>query len=213
MKLFNILALLFIFNQFAFAEKKPVTGKIISTTDTLDVVFMISINVESGMPDFEKLQEKFTYTDAANKKVVVRPSEAKEIQFVYRTRTFRMISMENTLMLGSIMTMESKIFLKLDIDGKLKLYTYYNTKSSAMGGGYGPNGMPMATTYSKISYHKSIYQKEDGALMMPDGITFRSDMKNYLSECPLLVEKIENKNFKKDDGLNIVYFYNNNCGK
>lgn len=176
------------------AASLPANGQIITATDTVDVVFSIPIHKKKDIPDYEKLQEKITYLDANKKKVAIRPTEAKEVRFVFRSQKIRMISRVNNLMLGSLMTMESSIFLKLEIDGALKLFSYYDTKHQSTGGGYNAaTGMP-GPMYTTVLYvKKSVYQKGDGNLMMPDGITFKSDMKKYLEDCPLLVSKLENK--------------------
>jgi hypothetical protein len=56
-----------------------------------------------------------------------------------------------------------------------------------------------------------ILQKGNGELKRPKGLTFKKDMINYFSDCPKLVEKIESKDFRKDDLESIVRFYNSNC--
>jgi hypothetical protein len=212
MKLLSTFTLLLLINLNAFAGKLPVNGQIITATDTVEVVFLIPINTRNDIADYEKLQEKITYMNGADK-VTLKPGQAKEVRFVFRSRSIRMVSRKNTLMLGSLLVMEGDIFLKLEIDGKLKLFTYYNTRSTPVGGVGVPGGAPMAGGVIRSSVQKSIFQKGEEALMMPDGISFRSDMKKYLSDCPQLVSKFENKELKKEDVDYIVNFYNNTCGK
>jgi hypothetical protein len=36
---------------------------------------------------------------------------------------------------------------------------------------------------------------------------------NLFSDCPILIEKIQNKEFKKREIIEIIDYYNNNCGE
>ena len=106
-------------------EARKTEGKIIFEHDTIDVVFNIPIRFLSQEPNYEKLQQKVKYFDAAGKKISLHPDEAKEIQFKYENENIRMLSRYNSLGLGNIFMMGTNIFLKLEIDGNLKLFRYY----------------------------------------------------------------------------------------
>lgn len=189
-------------------EGKKIEGKIFFENDTIDVTFNIPIKFFTQEPNFEKLQYKVKYFDSTGIKIVLRPDNAKEIQFKYEDENVRMLSRYNSLGLGNIFSMSTNIFLKLEIDGELKLFSYYYTQRSA--GTYNASTGMMTGGYS-YSVERYILQKGNGELKRPKGLTFKKDMLEYFSDCPKLVEKIESKDFRKDDLESIVRFYNSNC--
>lgn len=190
------------------SEAKKIEGKILFENDTISVTFNIPIKFFSQEPNFEKLQYKVKYFDSEGNKIIIRPDQAKEIQFSYVFENIRMISRHNSLGLGNIFSKSSNIFLRLEADGNLKLFNYYYTQSSP--GMYNGATGTMTGGYS-YSVEGFILQKGDGELKRPKGLTFKKDMIEYFSDCPALVEKIENKVFRKNDMAAIVTFYNTNC--
>lgn len=184
-------------------EAKKIEGKILFDNDTIVVTFNIQVDFFTREPNYKKLQYKIKYYDATGKKIVLRPGQAKEIQFQHGGKTVRMLSRSNSLRLGN-----SNIYLKLEIDGTLKLFNYYYTQSSP-----GMYNSSTGTTTGNYSYgvEKYILQRGDGELKRPKGLTFKKDMVEYFSDCPALIEKIESKAFRKNDLEFIVNFYNSNC--
>ncbi|MFZ5940206.1 MAG: hypothetical protein ACOYXB_06495 [Bacteroidota bacterium] len=189
-------------------EAKKIEGKIFFADDTIDVTFNIPINFFTQEPNYEKLQYKVKYFDSAGRKIVLKLDNAKEIQFKYEYENVRMLSRFNSIGLGNIFSMSTNIFLKLEMDGKLKLFSYYYTQHS--GGTYN-SFTGMSTGGYSYSVEKYILQKENGELMRPVGLSFKKDMIDYFSDCPSLVEKIESKEFRKNDLESMVRYYNLNC--
>lgn len=66
---------------------------------------------------------------------------------------------------------------------------------------------------NSINLERFVLQKGEGDLKRPKGLTFKKDMADYFSDCPALIEKIESKDFRKNDLEFVVRFYNSNCGK
>lgn len=189
-------------------QAKNIAGKIILGNDTLDVVFQIPVKLFSGQPNFEKLQYKVRYLDSNKKKITLRPHEAKEIQFMHGAEQVRMLSRFNTLGLGNIFSSNTHIFLRLEIDGPLKLFSYYYTQQSP--GMYNASTGVVTGGYA-YSVERYIMQKGSGELKRPKNLSFKKDMAEYFSDCPTLVDKIQDKDFKKYDMEAIVSFYNKNC--
>lgn len=119
-----------------------------------------------------------------------------------------MLSRYGSLGFGGIYSVSTNVFLRLESDGKLKLFNYYYTKRSP--GMYNASTGTMSGGYS-YSVENYILQKGDGELKRPKSLTFKKDMAQYFSDCPALVEKIESKDFRKDDLEFIVQFFNSNC--
>jgi hypothetical protein len=189
-------------------QAKKVEGKIVFANETLDVVFNIPINILEDAPNYEKIQLKVKYYDASGEKWTLRPEDAQEIQFTYGQEHVRMISVSNAIGLGGAFVSSPKIFLKLEIDGHLKLFAYFYTQSTP--GMANPATGIMTGGYS-FRLDRYILQKGEGQLKKVKSASFKRDISEYLSDCPMLVQKIENKEFKKDDIESVVRFYNADC--
>lgn len=197
---FCIIVLLSLSNAYA----KKIEGTIIFNNDSVvHVTFDIPVTLIFRDIKFENIQSKIKYYNAANEKVKLTPDEVKEIRFKYRDEEIRMLSCFDNLNLLSMFSSSSHIFLKLKIDGNLKLFTYYFTQTTT---NFGPNGTMTTSTYTTDKY---ILQKGKGELYRPNWITFKKDMKGYLSDCSSLVEKIDSRTYRSDDIEAIVQDYNN----
>jgi len=189
-------------------EAKKIEGKIYFINDTLDVILKIPINVFSKEIYYEKLQYNIKYYDSAKNKVVIKPDQVEEIRFIYQDEEVRMLSRYSTLRLESVFSKNYKIFLKLQIDGKLKLFKYYHTESSPVI--YNSSSEVMNEGFSN-QVDKAILQKGDEELVRIKALTFRRDMMEYFSDCQEISQKIGNKGYRKKDIETIVNFYNSYC--
>lgn len=199
----TVIGLIFIFKL----EAKKIEGQIFYKNDTVYVTMNIPVKFFTQKPNYKKLQYKIKYFDSLGVKKVLRPDDAEEVRFTYLYEKVRMLSRTNTLGLGNIFSMSSNIFLRIEIDGDLKLFTYYYTQSYQMNN----TSIGMSRGVFFYSEEKSILQKGDGELKRPKGLRFRKDMIQYFNDCPELSKKIEVKVFRKSDLDSIVRFYNRSC--
>ncbi len=199
----HLLLLLCFFSTFQ-AQAKKIRGKIIYENDTIDVVFDIPAKMISQEPNYQVLQYKVKYFNEKGKKIVLKPEHAIEIQFTHHSKVIRMLSRPNTLGFGRS---NSKVFLKLEVDGFLKLFSFFFTQGSP--GTYSAStGVTGAYNYNLERY---VLQKGNEELKKAKSLSFKKDMFAYLGDCPRLTDKIDNKDFKKDDIEFVVKFYNANC--
>lgn len=114
------------------------------------------------------------------------------------------------------------MWLKVLIEGKVSLYR--NDISSFY---YSPFGMPafgsnpaMGTGFGAMNtYSREIYYVANGEEFEVSKISSLNNIgkdskktaSKFLGDCPALVEKITNKQYRKDDYYNVVKFYNTNC--
>src|SRR5688572_3920908 len=191
------------------ADAKKIPGKIVlNNGETINVTLLIPFGFLSSQPTYTKLQMRARYIDASNKKVVIRPDDAKEISFDLNGQTIRMISVNDDLGLQSLFASQKRAFLKLEIDGALRLFTYYFTQHSPGMYTGSPGGMTGGTYYN---VDKFVLQKKNGPLKQPRGISFRKDMSEYFSDCPELVERIQKRDLRKGDLEIMVMEYNKKC--
>lgn len=200
----TVIGLIFTFKS----EAKKFEGQIFYKNDSVNVTMEIPVKLFSKKPKYEKLQYKVKYYDSLGLIQVIKPFDAEEIRFSYEDEKVRMLSRKNTLGLGKTFSMSSKIFLKLEIDGDLKLFNCYYTQKT-----YGSYNTMTGMTVGGPTYkmEKFLLQKGDEELMRPYPLTFRKDLIQYFNDCPELSKKIEDKEFNINDLESIVRFYNLNC--
>lgn len=181
-------------------QAKKIEGVIVFSNKTVNVTFEIQSNqLVRFMPDLASVQKGVTYYEANGEKKKLKPDAAKEIKFTINGEEFRMLSMVKD---------DKKLFLRILIDGNLKLFNFYETQVT--GGAPGAGGFSIPSTHSSDD---CLLQKGEGELKKFKKGSFKKDMIEYLSDYPELCQKIENKEYKSDNLEDIVNFYNSNCGK
>jgi hypothetical protein len=189
---------------------KKVEGFILyDNNQSVKVVFLIPSGFLNSEPAYQKLQYRVSYIQN-NVKLTLKPDDAKEISFTYNGQTIRMLSVVDNLQMGSPFSSKVKVFLKLVVDGEIKLFDYYATSYSP--GIYNP-GTGMMGGGSSYTYERLVMQRGDGPLVRPRDFYFKKDMTEFLQDCPKLVERINEKVFKKSDLELIVREYNAKCVK
>jgi hypothetical protein len=195
------------------AEK--IEGLIITKTeDSLQVTFEIPLQLFTREPDYERLQRKVKYYDVNGKKQTLKPKDAKEIHFTYKNERIRMRARRNTSsFLGGTFSLNAGdyIFLRLLEDGPVQLFLYYYTQNSP---GVVDPTTGIMTGGLMYDTDRCLLQKGDAGELTPiRALFFKKDMSAFFSDCPELVKKIEEKEFKREHLREIVQFYNTQCGK
>lgn len=169
-----IIGLIFIVD----VNAKKIDGIIVFKNDSIaHVTFNIPFYPLFGLW-FEGIQKKIKYYNSTNKLIILKPDQAKEIRFPYKDEEIRMVSCLDCL------------FLNLIIDGRLRLLYMYDR------GNAGNAGDAREGNNSQI-----ILQKGGGELFYPypDREGFKKEMKEYLSDCPEVVKKIDNEYYINGD--------------
>lgn len=191
------------------AAARKIPGRFIDSEGrTIDVTFKIPFKLLSSQPNFEKIQYRVAYIDSHGAKQVLHPADAREISFTYNGEEIRMLSRNDNLHYR-LFSSDDHIFLRLLVDGKMKLFDYYFTQSTP---GYydgATGGMSGGGTYTADNY---ILQKGDGELMQPRGLAFRKDMIAYLHDCPEVATMVEERTLRRREMEIIVRQYNEKCG-
>ena len=191
-----IIGLLFVFK----VEAKKIPGQIIYKNDTVNVILNIPTKILPSEPNYVKLQKKVKYFDSQGVKKVVHPGEAIEIRFVFKSEEVRMVSRPNR----NLYSNKLNLFLKVEVDGDLKLFSYYYTVNSH-------NPSAQITMGQSYTARRFLLQKGDEDFKMPKKIGFKKDMMEYFDDCPELSKKIESKEFRKSEMVSMVIFYNRSC--
>jgi hypothetical protein len=195
-----------------YAEAKKIKGIIIVNNESHEVTFDIKVPLFHGEPNFERLQYKVRYYDENGKRQTLRPDKADEIRFNYDGKEVRMISCSTRLGDTEINSARKRIFLKLEIEGQLRLYRYYYVDYKSTYNNTSPTGAGSAVPATSID-DIFIFQKGGGPLKQPETMRFKKDMLEYFKDCPQLQDLIESKDFRRKEIEAIVLFYNHNCGE
>ena len=111
---------------------------------------------------------------------------------------------------------ERKTILLLEVLEEGKVTLYRTLRSGYVAGATGPNGIPMGGhSYSISNYYVSKGNKNLVVHLGARGTIFSKNFKeaasDYFKDCTTLVGKIQSKELKKRDIVEIVEFYNENC--
>ena len=194
---------------FTIAEARKIPGKIVDNEgNTTNVVFNVPFGFLGSTPNYEKIQFRIAYFDEANKKKVLKPDHARRIIFTHKGEEIIMVSRINTIDAGTIFNTSTNIFLRLRMDGKLKLFSFYSSSYSP--GVYNPTTGVTSAGHS-YSFSNFVLQLGDKRLFHPRGIRFRKEMMEYLRDCPDVVSLIESRELRKGDLEAIVILYNQKC--
>lgn len=145
--------------------------------------------------------------DSAGKHTLY-PGQADEIRFYHNGEQIRMLSRGNVSQGVNPLLKRDSLFLKLEVEGKLKLFKYYHTDHSPIA--YDASSNVISGMYPFV-VERYFLQKGDDQITAPGFIHFRNQMKTYLKDCPGLSQKIESREFRKRDMEKIVSYYNSNC--
>lgn len=158
-------------------------GKKVSVT--LDV----PMDVAQTKVSFYDMHKHINIVNASGKKEKIKPNEVKEVQFDFKDQTYRMVS--------RFIKPDEKIFILLLIENeRLSLYRRFEV---------------YATKYGLNENVYDYYQKGDEALSYFKSLGFKKNISPYFDDCPQLVEKIENGDYKSEDGYDIATYYLENC--
>lgn len=194
---------------------RKIVGKIVFEDKTITTTLRIPIMAIPHTPNLEELQRRVRYRGEKGRWKTLRPKQAKAFYFSWKGQEFRMVS--HTNLPFRLKSLGGKhIFLKLESDGPLKLFTYFdNDSNQAANSAVNENNQLITPDNLFYDYDQSIHlvlQKEDGSLKCPKNIGFRKDMLGYLNGCPVVTDQIESKTLRRRHLQEIVELYNQNCG-
>ncbi len=168
------------------------------------VTFLIPFISLNSEPAYVDLQQQIKYL-VGKEKVILKADDVMEISFSINGQEIRMISVYDNFQ--TMLTASSMIFLKLEVDGPVRLYSYYSTTSSQ--GMVSANGnVSVGRIYTTAHL---VVQRDNGKLVRPLPLSFREDMMEFFADCTELVDKIDKKILILSDLKIIVAEYNTKC--
>lgn len=116
-------------------------------------------------------------------------------------------------------------FAELIVDGEIKLVgrtvMYYNTTTVHQGSTVNAGGQlitfPPVYQHHSGTHNNLLVVREGHKAIKINHVSlfkaFKKRASDFFGDCPSLVSKIENKEYKKEDLIAIVEYYNSNCAK
>jgi hypothetical protein len=191
-----------------------IKGKIFYDKDTSDVIFDFNTSKETGKIeiDYTELQSSIDY-DSLGIGRILTPNKANGYQFEIDGKQILMLAVPNTIEDVDYSKPIPKIFLKLEIEGKLRLFKYYEIKAHYIPN-FAPAGNQLGLDIAIKDYYireTSYLKKDNQSLAKFINSTFRRSGASYFKDCPYLSEGIKNKDFKLENLTAIVQYYNTKC--
>lgn len=94
--------------------------------DTLHVTFRIPVNLFAKSPNYERLQWKVICFNDQGQSDILKPDQAREFFFIFRSLPVKMISVPNILHASNAgANPEPTLFLQLIKDGQVRLFRFY----------------------------------------------------------------------------------------
>lgn len=184
-------------------EAKRVNGTIFYEHDTIETLLTIPAKL-FGLgkdPRYDLLQTGIYRYDDDGAKIEVLPSEVLEIRFKWKRDIIRMVAVNDE----SGILPEKEMFLKLESDGQLKLFSYYDWQQTMV---YNPTTKRMEP-YSMLV--GSYFILKDQSIKKLEEKTIRQEAIELFQDCPKLIQKLRSKQVDADQFLRMVEFYNTRC--
>ncbi len=196
-----IIALLFFLPMIA--QKQKATLYFRDGTTQTGLAKLFDLSNFGGKIKFrkDKNSNKIIYTSLEIDKISIREND------IYVIYQYKIVENKGTIVL-----------LELIAKGKVTLYRdqtqgYYSS-GTRMGGGFNSSGVGMGRSYSINNYYVSKDNKNVSHLGSKGTLfskNFKKSASEYFKDCSELVNKIQSKEFKKRNIVDIVEFYNENC--
>jgi len=175
-------------------------------TEVLVSVPMIQF---SKRPDYQEMQSKITIIKD-NSPFGITPDQVLEVAFTYDEVLIRMISVRDELKLTSPFANLANVFLKLEEEGAVRLFRYYQVSNAP--GAYN-NQSGMSTANNARVADRFVVQRSNGPLVRLEGTSFKKDVAKFFHDCPDVIKRVKDKEYKKEDLELVVKRYNKVCGK
>jgi hypothetical protein len=188
------------FNLQAKPLLEEIPGEIHYSYHIKQVTFLIPVYALSGKPKYKKLHHQIKFLDETGKRQILYPSQAREVRLNFYGSDIRFLTVKNSDVFRGMAFSQDymHIFLKLEVQGKVNLLSYYyDDYNAATGGG---------------TIHNYILHIDDYHIEFVEPLRFKMQMNRFFSDCPKLLNMIVNRTYRYRDMKQVVIFYNQHCG-
>lgn len=201
MKKVCFLILTIVININAFAEK--IKGYYIDNSNQkIEVIFRVPmVSFYNFAPDYAIMQKGIRAKDSNKKKHKIKPSNAKEIVFIYNKQEVRMINKTIN---------KKQLFLRQVEKGKMNLYYFY--KKTYLPVPMAGSTVAFTTAGSGSVNTKRVFiEKEENVLIRLSKKEFDKKSQEVFAGCQSVLAKIQAKEYKFKQMKQAVADYNSVC--
>ncbi len=173
------------------------SGTIIWNNDSVsEALFPITYNAKHNCIPYWIYEKKIPYFNSDNQTFnkTLSPNDVKEVKFIFQGNEVRLLSISG-------LSKNSRIFLPLVVDGRVKLLNKYQINSTTVGG-------PNSNLSNERLIEKSIIMAESGIVQKISKSNYQKKLKHLLSDCGLVIAKIESKKYLYIHLKEIIFEYN-----
>jgi len=191
-----------------YAQDEKAEGYFINLKgDTTNCMILIPLTWPSAELDIESLEKSFKYDSPGNMRTELMPKQIKEYSFKYKEVTYLMRSAFYCFLSDKLSNKDRNLFMRLRVDGKIKLYTYTNYTGAAPS--YNGTNWVGGGVSNKSS--QQILLKDNGDCLKVKKHGLKSRLKDFIPECSKVLDKINKDEYDLDDISFLVDDYNYWC--
>ena len=107
----------------------------------------------------------------------------------------------------------------LEDDGEINLYAIEFKNSNNNTGGLSPMGVSSGVSVDVTEYYVNVRDNDYEVIKIGNNHPvfgkrhFKKTVNDFFKDCPELITQVENGEFKRNDMIQIIQFYNKNCGE
>jgi hypothetical protein len=189
-------------------HSKKIEGYYIKkNNEKVTTFFNVPVNLSEEI-NFQAMTFSIKYFDENDKKQKLDLSNVKELGFEYLGKKVVLKCFLNTAELGGLDFGDKKYVLLKPIREDVIGVYYFSTEMTTPGFMTGPGGHMMGSTYH---FEAEVLVKFDGQMVQPGIGLFKRKMKDFFSDCPELVKKIDDKVYKRQHIKEMILFYKQKC--
>jgi len=204
-RLIFVLLLIYNFNY----GKKIEVYYITTDNEKHYIVLDIPVDLLSDEINFQAIQFTLKYYDKNGDKQKLYLELIYEVGLNYYGEKIVLRKLINSIDLVPMALFDTRhILLKLVKEDVVSSYSFYGTWYTVTQGGFG-----LAGSGSFYNYGVLILVKKDGTMVDSSTGSFKNKIRKFFSDCPELVEKINDKIFKRKHIEEVIEYYKLNCFK
>lgn len=195
-------------SNLAFADEVKVPGTVITKEgERIRGSLWVHYFPYDSTLNFYRLQPGVKFVSVNGVRIDLNPKSIAEYRFEWMGQEIRMLSSDCKEKKKFTRKSWKNVFLKLEVDGRMKVLIYYHSVSNLT-----PSGPPPRHGYYTSAPVQEEVLKRDGeqGVKMTD-LRNPETRKAFFADCPDLYERVEDENPHFGECMLIAKYYNANC--
>lgn len=183
----------------SFSAKLKVVGQIITHRSTMDVTFSIPYDKKTREVNYMAMKYEVKYRDKSKIKFTGIPVVIREFNFMVNNEEIRMVSRRDEK--------GKNVFLKLEVDGRMKVFSRFFLESYTYTASNGKQKVGTRTA------KEGLLQLDDGRLVLPNMEFSKDAVADISKPCPWFQSKVLSGEYPTNNLMHVAQRFNSECGK